>query len=399
MALALCWMTLAPGRVVGEPAPGPEPLPSIVLPAGLAPGRLTGIANGGQFFAGINGDGDAFRWNRATGSIDAITPPDPGMQVTSAIISGDGSTVAGTATSGEGPPFFRWSTDAPVAVGLDLPAGTFLGGKLWGLSNDGRVAVGSVIVGASGSSGAPTRWAGSALELLSPLKRSNSLVPRFEGQAFAVSADGSVAAGELPDDSGLVRAAVWTELGREFLADPPGFQSLGALAISADGRYLAGVGVLGEDAPSGNGRSAFRQGPAGMEILADMPAGERMAISPDGRRIFSGTPGRLFVSGPGFVVSVPATTSGFVWTEGAGTQELFAYLAANGVAGLDGWTVRSITGLSADAGWVAGTAFSPTDVVYDFVAPLTPVPLPGGAWLLATALAVWLGKARSPRRG
>jgi probable HAF family extracellular repeat protein len=178
----------------------------------------------------------AFRWTAARGMQDLGTLG--GGESEAWGVSADGSVVVGSAQNAAGDRrAFRWT---PAGGMQDL--GTLGGGEseAHGVSADGSVVVGSA-QNAAGKWRA-FRWtAARGMQNLGTLGGS-------ESEAWGVSADGSVVVGRADNAAGLPCAFLWTAAsGMEdlnityahLLTDGSMFGA--ALAMSPDGRYIAGL--------------------------------------------------------------------------------------------------------------------------------------------------------------
>lgn len=319
-------------------------------------------------------------------------------------VSADGSVVVGYSISGAGYQGFRW-TPAGGLVGLGFLPNSSRESDAFGVSADG-----TTIVGWAGFLGA-FRWsAGSGLTALGTLIGGNgiSVVTQV---ALAVSADGTAISGYGNSIRGQ-EAFRWTASGGlTGLDDSPisTFVYTTASGISGDGSTVVGAGSVG----------AFRvQTPA--TVLASIGDGQAYGASSDGSVIVGqrGAAGNyqafrwtsatgqvglgslfgLYSSGAAATSADGSVIAGYsasgigrqaiVWTAPTGMQRLFDILWAQGVTGLDGWTLEEATAISPDGKWIAGFGYNPHGQKEAFVANLAPVPLPGGAWLLGTAIGV-----------
>ena len=402
-------------------------MPALTSAASFTPlGPLGGVsvaidisADGGVV-VGQNAQG-IFRWTSGAGVVGlsglsrpemlGLLPDRPHYQATG--ISADGRVVVGL---GQGTPVpsgeaFRWTSDTGKVDLGDLP-----GSNVWSAAH-GVSADGSVVVGFGSSASTGTNWlsgheafrwtGGTGMVGLGDLPGGDSV-----SEAHSVSADGSVVVGfgssASSASTGIIslsgrEAFRWTGgTGMVGLGDLPGgdFGSE-AYGVSADGSVVVGVGS------GAAGREAFRwTSDGGMVSLGDLPGGTNsMAfdVSADGR----------VVVGSGAMVPVmngqmAIFGEAFIWTEADGMQRLLDVLLANGATGLDGWTLVQATGISADGRRVVGWGyrdngnhdddplapdftnfdddlFAPLFSAVAFTADLTPVPVPGAAWLFGSA--------------
>lgn len=342
-------------------------------------------------------------------------------------ISDDGNVVVGSSTYNAygSSQAFRWTRDGGM-VGLP---NSFSGTQLLSSQALATSADGSTIVG-TGDSCCSVRWAADG---------GADFIGQWNSRAHAVSADGSVVVGRQqflqPNYYSVIQAYRWTEDG--------GMVGLGSLStrnfeseaygISADGSTIVGFSNV-DDSPYG-GSQAFRwTASEGMVGLGHLPNhnepdhGRALAASADGS-VIVGASNSLFyeeafrwtsdggmvglgvINNSGAVVpgmggssvardvsadgSVIVGTSGgpgdsgegaFVWTEEAGMQFLFDVLVANGVEGLEGWTLGNAYGVSADGRWVVGSGTNPLGQAEAFLANIAPVPIPPAVWLFGSAL-------------
>ena len=190
-----------------------------------------------------SGDGRnrAFRWTAATGMVNLGTLPG-GIRSVARAVSADGSVVAGW--SGDASFIhhaFRWTAQTGM-VDIHNPAWAQSEGM--GISADGSVVVGAW-GGPSFTPAHPFRWsAATGMVDLGSLGG-----PDGWGEAWAANADGSMVVGWSEIAPGQWRAFLWTEadgmqdlnvLYANLLTD--GSILWDAMAISPDGRYIAGHG-------------------------------------------------------------------------------------------------------------------------------------------------------------
>lgn len=305
-------------------------------------------------------------------------------------VSADGLVVTGRCTPSGQQRVFRWT--APDGM-VNLGGPTFAIGMA--AAADGSVIVGSA-VSLSGDSQA-FRWTSSGFESYLGLG-SSSPGPR----AFAVSADGSVAAGE--SNTPFVSIAVrWPAPGTAIaLSNEPGFTSSSSRGMSADGTIIVGQG----SAPGSN-LLAFRWTLAdGMTVLPSFSGGTGIgaanAISPDGSVIvgysssasgqeacawIGGAPSGLGdLAGGKFASTALAASSGgttvvgygtsatgqeaIVWDSAHGTRNLRDALIAAGVPTITGWTLTQASGISADGTTIVGYGTNPNGQTEGWIAHL-----------------------------
>jgi probable HAF family extracellular repeat protein len=241
--------------------------------------------------------GQAFRWTAGSGMVGLGYLPG-GTNDLPVAVSSNGSVIIGTSYSASGSQAFRWTAGSGM-VGLGyLPGGTNSSASC--LSADG-----SVIVGTSYSaSGSQTfRWtAGSGMVGLGNLPGGTTT------SATGISDDGSVIVGTSSSASGN-QAFRWTAgSGMVGLGYLPGDTNSQAGAVSADGSVIVGT------SSSPAGYQAFRW-TAGLGMVAL------------GTNNYSSATG---VSGDGSIVVGSDSRGAFRWTTGAGLQNLYDFLVANG---------------------------------------------------------------------
>jgi probable HAF family extracellular repeat protein len=179
----------------------------------------------------------------------------------------------------------------------------------------------------------------------------------FEGYgALAASADGSVIAGN--EGMPIYDAFRWTSAGfvsLGFLPFGPQQPASSITACSADGSVLAGWSI------SIPGRQAFRWSNGGMVGIGDLDGGafssEAAAISADGS----------------VIVGRGTSDNGdeaFMWSVVGGMRSIAATLSALGAAGMDGWSLRCATAVSADGRTIAGWGTNPAGDTEAWVARL-----------------------------
>lgn len=234
------------------------------LPGGDEFSDATGVSANGSVVVGY-GNGyygeTGYRWsapNLMEDLQDLIGPP--AQVIVPTRVSADGSVVIGNASFGGGRLAFRWAAGHAVEVLGDLPGGES-SSLAYAISDDGAVVVGMGTIERRGNLWAREAYRWTADEGLVPL---GHLPGEAEYSAACdVSADGSVIVGTSDFDGWGRHAFIWdAERGMRDLHDVltddcgldlAGWQLIDAMAISADGRVIAGHGIN----PDGN-REAWR---------------------------------------------------------------------------------------------------------------------------------------------
>ncbi|MCW5765543.1 MAG: hypothetical protein KIT68_06155 [Phycisphaeraceae bacterium] len=188
----------------------------------------------------LDSDGGGWVWSGE--SVRRLPSPATKQKARAQAISGNGLTIAGTATFPDGrrgtrERLARWiQTGAPEDLG-DLPNTARIGSSaVRALSADGSVAVGVLETAGPGTFGA-FRW--SRAGGMNPL----GLLPGMRSaEANGVSADGSVTVGTAMDDGAkpAARAVVWTAKAAEPVSGLPADRPTSAQGVSADGRVIVG---------------------------------------------------------------------------------------------------------------------------------------------------------------
>ncbi len=214
------------------------------VPGGDSVAVATATSGDGSVIVGWDEDHGAFRWTKDGGFSYLGTSP----KVHDVVISGDGSVIAGSHNSGSQSRPFLWTEQDGVQP---LPA-LQVSHDAWvrDLSADGRVAVGR-----SGSHA--VMWVDGAVHELVGFAGNSG----FQ-EAHGVSGNGSIIVGErLHPTLGGPEAWIWTEeigilglqdyLLMEHGLDLPGWRLSRAMAVSADGTTIVGIGV----SPNGVGEA------------------------------------------------------------------------------------------------------------------------------------------------
>jgi uncharacterized membrane protein len=305
-------------------------------------------------------------------------------------VSSDANTVVGATSTLA----FVWTADGGmINIGsLPEPFGTF--SAAYGVSGDGAVVVGAA--SDLGSPGYPS-WAflwseaeGSVPMGPPPADALHSSIAR------AVSYDGSVIAGAIPDGS-FVYAFRWTakgefqllgggvatgmsadgnvlginHLGLAYRWTEPegavvlgvlsgGIQSASVLGVSADGSAMVGASDSGRSSGPAGEAFVWRVG-SGMTGLGDLPGGlfrsTARAASRDGS----------VVVGEGF--GEANINYAFIWNRERGMQPLQDVLIERGFD-LKGWRLFRATGITPDGRTIVGDAVNPAGNTEAFVASL-----------------------------
>ena len=228
-------------------------------------------------------------------------------------VSADGSVLAGATTTAAGLQAFRWTQPG------------------------GRVALGT---------------------LTGPNNQNQS-------EARGISADGAVVVGLFGDlrpaaeanRADTTRAFRWTQAGgpKELLVAPAtkDFLPLAALAVSADGKVVVGVGRPGE--ASSPARGPFRWTEDGGAVpLGDLPDGvgngEAEAVTADGSVVVGWSAGRGI------------ERRAFLWEAASGMHDLQGALVRDYGLNLDGWQLQAVHGISADGRTIVGSAIKTGDL-------------------------------------
>ncbi|GEM_PF-1596271 len=310
-------------------------------------------------------------------------------------VSDLGVIVAGFGTDADGVEPFFWSGATQLGLANNDPAAP-KASKAFALSADGLISVGQGYDGFSNHTA--YRWlSGDTGKNLGDLSLGN-----LWSAAYAVSADGSVIAGEGSSKNGR-EAFRYTYRGFKNLGDLPGgdFGS-GAMGMDATGSVIAGWSF------SANGREAFKWTPnGGMIGLGDLPGGNfdsyATAVSADGSTIvgrgwsdngregfiwksntgmiaLGDLPGgeyyseALGVSGDGtLVVGWSHTDNGdeaFIWDSTNGMRLLSDVLTNDYGLDLTGWQLLRATAISSDGRAIVGYGLNPLGQVEAWLATI-----------------------------
>ena len=313
-------------------------------------------------------------------------------------LSADGTKVVGSGTAaGDVARAILWSAGTMTAI--TDPAGTYTPSAAHAIADNG------VIVGVAAGPRGPEafKYNTGGGNRFRPL--GGTIAGGFFGSAaWAVSASGGTVVGSRENDGFQVEAARW---------DGPGITGLGfldlpaatskALGISADGTTIVG----GSDAP--DGYRAFVLGADG--VMHQLPfdqatESEARAVSSNGTVIVGEVVGPGFThavrwtgndpedlgvlpggfnfstatdcSADGSVVvgrsSGPLGTLACVWRPGTGLEIVETLLKDSGL-NLEGWSLTSATGVSADGRIVCGTGINPEGHDEGWIATLPSVVL------------------------
>lgn len=313
------------------------------LPGGPFHSWALGISADGSTVVGrsksSNGDADsheAFRWTQPTGMVGLGDVATGAPRSSAEEVSSDGSLVAGS--TGGGWPFLWTQTTGMVEIADTT--GTYTNARPFALSADGTTMVGTGRTAAAGNEA--FRWtAGTGFV-------SVGFLPSTIHDSFLtdVSADGSVAAGFSFHHGTNVEPMIWTAAGLDSLGDVPGGDPYAlAWGISADGTT-----VVGDAHINGTSEPWLWSAKTGF-VLPDSThdAGWFNAVSADG--------------------SVAVGAGGLVWDAVNGLRSLADILAGASID-LAGWSISSISDVSADGRTMTGYGINPSGDVEGWIAQL-----------------------------
>jgi uncharacterized membrane protein len=340
--LAFCLLVIAarPASAIGSSFLG---LPKL----GGYDAQTAGISADGSTLVGTCGH-EAFRWSLGTGIVGlGHLPGDP--ESGAAASSGAGSMIVGS--SGAFPTYFEpflWTADSGMRS-LGFP------GYADDITPDGVAVVGT-------SNWTAYRWteAGGKVELGRPAGATDSL-------AHAVSADGSVIAGNSGMPGGAESAWRWTRSG--------GFEDLGLLPNATQAYVMDmsqdGATVVGHSNGDGWVSEPFRwtaaEGMVGFGF-----EGFAKAVSGDGSII------------AGFYLNL-GHNGAFIWDQGHGARLAKTVLEQDYGLNLSGWELSQVSAMSLDGMVYAGRGYNPAGVQAAWVAI---VPEPATVSLLVLAALV-----------
>lgn len=308
---------------------------------------------------------EAFRWTNSNGmtNFGAWGLPQSGALA----VSANGSTVVGTRERQGSPRPFVF-TPCPVSY-----PSSFKFGAAEGVSADGSIVVGSTNYLGPAPNAFGFRWTVGGSEV-----RLSGIVFGWEALAHGVSADGNVVVGQSYTGAGsdcwweptvwsgdwAVGTKIGTGLGR--LA---GAHEGDALAVSADGTTIVGH----------SGQMAFRWagGMVGLGYLPGDYKSDALAVSGDGAIVAGWSRGS-------------GTQRAFIWDEVNGMRDVAEFLRADLGLDLSGWSLVTVSGVSADGKVLVGLGINPQGGAEAWMAELTPVPEPSTfvIWSVLGALGI-----------
>ncbi len=319
------------------------------IPGSTVSGVVALSADGTTALVGA-GNGDSYLWTAATGMVPLGNP-----LFAPAAISADGSVVVGRAWVGQpvGYEAARWTQ----ATGVVLEGSGSGGYTVESAAGPRAVSAnGQVMVGSLGKPDALPRCpgfgfpcvgcpdltqvrgfrqnnSGSGLQKLSPLNGYDN------SASHGVSGDGSVIVGSSFNyclgvyGSTVHQACMWTGGGQPSVIGP---EYTEAVAISSDSSTVIGRGMFAA--------STFRW--TASTGVAALGLGAALALSSDGGVIV----GSSVHSGSGGEARI--------WDEASGVRDLRAVLVGLGL-NLEGWTLDTAVGVSADGRTIAGNGINP----------------------------------------
>ena len=354
--------------------------------------QLTSLSHNGRIAGGINGGGTAWRWNKdsgktvMTGFLDS-QGMDSWAQPVAGAYSADNNVADAVAA------LYYSNSDllgGPVVIGgYPGTAGGYGQGisEAYGVSDDG-IAVG--LAYDETNNPIAFRWTLDEGMTRLPVSR-----PDTFSRANGISRDGSTVFGWNDQEDGYRSGVIWRNGQVIDLTDDLGNPIGEALASSADGSVVVGMGYN-----TANGNEAWRWTATGgvqpIGVITGAPASVgqinanrqasrsqigvrseridvRRATSPDG--FFFPQAYAFAVSDDGKVV-LGASGAGFareatIWTPTGGMQFLSTYAAAHGVTIPQGWDMNSALAVSSDGLTVGGWGFTP-NTVGSFLVDLRP---------------------------
>lgn len=353
---------------------GAPPLPGFYhvgdLPGGAVGSRIMSVSGDGSTVVGNSyspGRSQAIRWT-FQGGLEGLAGPHDNVYPQEAHgVSFDGSVIVGAGSDASLTPFpYRW-TQSTGAQSLGLVPGD-VASLAKNVSADGSVVVG-FSAGPAIQQG--FRWSASTGMV------GMGYLPGAEArsEARAVSADGSVVVGYSFNTSPSWEAIRWTDTG--------GLQGLGGHGsygndVSADGSLV--VGSLSTF--TGRRLAGKWEEVTGWRLFqdsSDVKRSEATATSANGSIAVGNRENNA------------GQVDAFIWTETTGVQLLTPLLQSYGFSGLDGWSLRGATDVSADGRVIVGTGINPQGIQEGWVVVL---PAPG----TGIAACVCLGLAVSRRR-
>lgn len=360
-----------------------------MLPGGASPGSYRSSAGGisadGSTVVGLSTSAnagqytEAFRWTAAGGMVGLGGFSGYPTNSVAAGVSANGQVVALTAKVGSNMTNAgRWTSGTAISIG-DLPGGdshSYAGA----ISANGGAIVGA---GTTASGMEAFRWTESA-----GMVGLGRLAGGTNSEATGVSGDGAVVVGYSSTGAGD-RAFRWTEGGGlQSLGVPLGWSFSIAQAISDDASTVIGWG----SSPSGPQAFRWTQG-GGMVALGDLAGGSFNSSAID-----------LSADGS-VIVGYSSSSSGHptngleasIWTATYGLRSVKDVLVNDyGITAVNGWTLTSATGVSADGLTIVGEGINPSGGTEAWIAT---IPEPSAiAYALSLAALFAATFRRSQRR-
>lgn len=327
------------------------------------------------------GQQEAFRWTAATGMQGlGILSANPSGNLRSYAngISADGSVIVGgtsspavTSTSSSATEAFRW-TAATGMVGLGmLPGGG--SSNATGVSNDGNAVV--AYGAATGYTLQSAIWTpGGGLQGIGDIPGGTAY-----SYAWTISGDGSTISSLGVNSSNQTEAFKWTQAGGLVaMGIPAGNARSETYGMNDDGSIIVGAyGISGQSR-----QAAYWTESGGWVGLGSMGYNSASAsgVSDDGNMII----GSASTFNP---LTSTSTGDAFLWDPVNGMRSADLVLSTVFGLNLTGWDITSITGISGDGRFLAGSGIDPNGKTQAWMADLTPVPVPGAVWLFGSAIA------------
>ncbi|HET9325180.1 MAG TPA: FlgD immunoglobulin-like domain containing protein [Candidatus Eisenbacteria bacterium] len=321
-------------------------------------GTLHAVSADGSVVTGntqTSGNTTAFRWTQATGLVSLGRPmlvggagvPDisaDGTRIAFGIGSLDGTyTTHGLWTFGSG---WQELMPPPPADG-GTQDGSY--GSVWGLSGDGNTVVGLFNRPGQGNRAHASKWtqATGVVDL-------GGTTTGQASRANAVNYDGSVIGGWVETPQGPWRPAVWANGSLQLLTnyDPLTNEGIGEVrAANQTGDIITGFARSAVDSPRGVAKWTRVSGTFGdVEFLGWVDGTETTGLNVP---YAVSNNGKVIVGYCTFDGS-PFNTTGFIWTEATGVQDINTWLADNGVLVDPNFTIQSLGAMTPDGTQIFG---------------------------------------------